>query len=72
MDRVNIAVWDAIVSLEMHPDRSISETDLPVDLCPHERKELLMRLAQSGFQAYIRESYTSGQIKTTLITERQK
>ena len=46
MDRVNIAVWDAIVSLEMHPDRSISESDLPVDLCPHERKELLMRLVQ--------------------------
>ena len=72
MDRVNIAVWDAIVSLEIHPDRPRSEIDLPADLCPHERKELLMRLAQSGFQAYIRESYTSGQIKTTLITERYK
>jgi len=72
MDRVNVLLWAVIASLEMHPDRSLDERTLPADLCPHERKELLVRLAQSGFQAYIRESYTSGQIKAILVTERYK
>ena len=69
MDRVNAILRAVIASLEAHPS---DERMLPANLSQDERKEILMRLAWLGFSAYIRESYTSGQIKTTLITERQK
>ena len=66
---VNIILRAVIASLEMHLS---DERTLPANLSQHDRKELLMRLAWLGFSAYIRESYTSSQVKTTLITERQK
>jgi len=69
MDRVNAILRAVISSLEI---QSLDERSLPTDLSQDERKELLARLTWLGFSAYIREFYTSDQIKVTLVTERQK